>query len=80
VYACSEDELIAFSAASDFFRSVLDAAQVPADELLAATVRAAARARGSAGHDYLVAAGRELASLLANDFDRLTALLRRIRP
>jgi hypothetical protein len=80
VYACSQEELVEFSAASDFFRSVLDAAQVPADELLAATVRAAARARGSESHAYLVAAGRELASLLANDYDRLTALLRRIRP
>jgi hypothetical protein len=53
---------------------------VPADELLAATLRAAAHARGSAGRDYLVAAGRELASLLKDDYDRLTALLRRIRP
>ena len=29
---------------------------------------------------YLVQAGREVASLLKDDYDRLTAILRRIRP
>jgi hypothetical protein len=53
------------------------------DELLAAVIRAAARARvGLPGGEraYLVHAGREVASLLKDDYDRLTAILRRIRP
>jgi hypothetical protein len=79
VYACDPAELIAFSECSDCFRAALFASQIPSDELLAATIRAAARARPD-GHDYLVRAGRELASLLKDDYDRLTALLRRIRP
>ena len=45
VYGCDAAELAAFSAAPDFFRTVLYAAQIPSDELLSATVRAAARAR-----------------------------------
>jgi len=50
------------------------------DELLAANLRYAAQARGTAGHDFLVDAGRELARLLAIDLPRLDGLLRRIRP
>jgi hypothetical protein len=79
VYPCDAAELERFSSDYDYFRSVLFAAQVPNDELLAAHLRAAARARTDS-RSYLVRAGRELASLLKDDYDRLTALLRRIRP
>jgi hypothetical protein len=79
VYECDADEVARFSAASDFFRAVLFAAHIPSDELLGATIRAAARARPD-GPTYLVQAGRELAGLLKDDYDRLAALLRRIRP
>ena len=81
VYECPGPELAAFTAQSDFFRTVLSASHIPADELLAAVIRAAARARpGDDGRAFLVAAGREVASLLKDDYDRLTAILRRIRP
>jgi hypothetical protein len=80
VYECDTEELMRFSNSSDFFRSVLFASQVPGDELLAATLRQIARARGDDGLFYLVQAGREIASLLKDDYDRLSALLRRIRP
>lgn len=79
VYECDAAELVHFSEASDFFRGALFGAQIPSDELLAATIRSAARARPE-GRDYLVRAGRELASLLKDDYDRLAAILRRIRP
>lgn len=79
VYPCEPAELAAFCEAADFFRAVLFAAQIPSDELLAAAIRAAARARPD-GREYLVRAGRELAGLLKDDYDRLNALLRRIRP
>ena len=82
VYACTDDELCSFTETPDFFRSVLFAYQIPSDEVLAAIVRAAARARAAQGQDraYLVRAGREIASLLKDDYDRLNAILRRIRP
>lgn len=79
VYECDAAELARFSEGCDFFRGVLFAAQAPSDELLAAAIRMAARARPD-GRDYLVRAGRELAGLLKDDYDRLTAILRRIRP
>ncbi|HEU5014763.1 MAG TPA: HAS-barrel domain-containing protein [Roseiflexaceae bacterium] len=80
VYECAEEELCGFTEATDYFRTVLFAYQIPSDELLSAAVRAAARARGSGGREYLVRAGREIASLLKDDYDRLTAMLRRIHP
>jgi hypothetical protein len=79
VYQCGLEELTDFSTSCDFFRGVLFAHQIPSDELLAAMIRAAARARPD-GRAYLVQAGREVAGLLKDDYDRLTALLRRIRP
>jgi hypothetical protein len=79
VYMCSVDELVRFSESSDFFRGVLFSTQIPGDELLAATVRAIAQARNDS-RAYLVRAGREIACLLKDDYDRLTALLRRIKP
>ncbi len=79
VYECDGPELARFGESCDFFRAVLFAAHVPGDELLAAALRALARARPD-GRDYLVRAGRELAGLLKDDYDRLAAILRRIRP
>ena len=81
VYECSGAELASFSEHTDFFRTLLFASHIPSDELLAAVIRAAARARSGDGcRAYLVQAGREVASLLKDDYDRLTAILRRIRP
>lgn len=80
VYECGDDELIGFTEGTDFFRTLLFAYQIPSDELLSAVIRAAARARAATERDYLVYAGREVASLLKDDYDRLTAILRRIRP
>ncbi|NJP05463.1 MAG: hypothetical protein HC837_07495 [Chloroflexaceae bacterium] len=81
VYECDADELIRFSQSFDYFRAVLFARQMCSDELLAASIRAGARIRQEAERRlYLVRAGREVASLLKDDYDRLAALLRRIRP
>lgn len=79
VYECSMAEVARFSAETDFFRTVLFAYQIPSDELLGAAIRRAALAH-SDPRAYLVRAGREVASLLKDDYDRLTAILRRIRP
>jgi hypothetical protein len=80
VYACTSQELVHFSEQSDYFRLALDNRDLPVDELLAAHLRYAAQARGAAGRDFLLDAGRVLASLLALDLVRLEGLLRRLRP
>ena len=81
VERCSDEEVKAFTANTDYFPLVLNAGGiVPADELLAASLREGARVRGLGGEDFLVKQGRELIRLLANDPVRLDNLLRRIRP
>lgn len=80
IHACEPTELVAFTAEFGYFRLVLDALDLPADELLAANLRYSAEARGSLARDFLLDAGRELARLLAMDQPRLDGLLRRIRP
>lgn len=80
LYQCSDEEVRAFTARFDYFRLVLEAREVPADELMAASLRAAAAAQPEAEREtFLVAAGRELARLLASDPLRLEGLLRRLR-
>jgi hypothetical protein len=80
IHTCAPDELVAFTGRFGYFRLVLDSHDLPADELLAASLRYAAEARGeAAGPDFLVDAGREMARLLAMDLSRLDAILRRMR-
>ena len=80
LYQCTDEEVRAFTSRCDYFRLVLEAREVPADELLAASLRAAAAARPENERvTFLVEAGRELARLLAGDPVRLEGLLRRLR-
>ncbi|MDQ6671308.1 MAG: hypothetical protein M3069_11260 [Chloroflexota bacterium] len=66
-----------FAAAGlDYLVAMLNASDVPADELLAANLRYTA-AQYSDGGEFLQLAGRELAQLLRADYARLTAILRR---
>jgi hypothetical protein len=72
---CEAGEVIAFTAHFDYFRLALEARDAPVDELLAASLRAAALARREAEREaFLVAAGRELARLLAGDPLRLAGM------
>ena len=79
IRTCAAHELVAFTEQFGYFRLVLDSSDLPADELLAAHLRYAAKARGDSGQAFLLDAGRELARLLSMDLVRLDALLRRIR-
>ena len=77
VYLCGDAELAAFAEQLDFLRRVLDSHETPTDELLAASVRLARRAR-AADDSFALRAGQELARLLKGDYDRLNAILRRL--
>ena len=80
LYQCRDEEVCAFTGRFDYFRLVLDAPDTPVDELLAASLRAAAGARPETARDaFLVEAGRELARLLSGDPLRLEGLLSRLR-
>lgn len=79
VAACDDAELRHFGAQFGYMRMIIQAAQLPGDELLAALVRQIAHAHGADARAYVVRAGRELAVLLRDDFERLRQLLMQIR-
>ena len=81
ITTCAPGQVIAFTKQFTFLRTILNAQDAPADELVAACLRLAAAARPeSERRTFLLNAGRELARLLANDPVRLEGILRRIKP
>jgi hypothetical protein len=80
VYACDDAEVAAFTERLDYLRTVLAGLPAPqSDEVLAASVRQARQARPD-GAAFTLRVGRELARFLQDDYDRLRAILQRIRP
>lgn len=79
VYAASEAEVRAITANMEFVRIISRVTRVPSDELVAATIREACTARGG-DYQFLVAAGQSLAQSYLGDYERLTAVLRKIKP
>ena len=83
VRLCSAEETARFSQELDFLKLLL-AAPTQADEMTAACLRRAAAAHATAGggdsRAFLVRAGKELARLLGAEPQRLTSILRRVRP
>ncbi|MBC7226622.1 MAG: hypothetical protein H5T61_05255 [Thermoflexales bacterium] len=79
LYQCAPGEVREFTRRLDYFRLVLSARDVPADELLVASLRFAVAARPPEEREpFLLEAGRELARLLGSDLLRLEGLLRQI--
>lgn len=80
IVACNAAEIVRFTDRHDWLRIVLAAEEVPADQLIVAALRSAAQARPPDQRElYLVAAGRELAKLLALDLTRLEGILRQLK-
>lgn len=77
VSTCNSRSVREFTTHSlDYLQVLLNAAEVPVDELLAANLRYAA-AQQRDPDAFLQRAGRELAQLLRADYPRLTGILRR---
>lgn len=79
VLQCSPDEIRAITSRMDFLRTLSNSRTAPSEEVIAACIREAHAARG-ADFEFLVAAGKELASLMKDDYDRLHAIMRRVAP
>jgi hypothetical protein len=78
---CTPGEMLDCTSSFDFLRLVLNAPDVPSDELIVVSLRNAAQARPPQDRAaFLRTAGRELARLLSRDLPRLSDLLRRIQP
>ena len=79
VYQCSASEIKEFGQSFDFLNLLLNTRlPVLAEELVAASLRQISALQPDP-HAYMVAAGKELAVLLSNDFNRLKAVLSRIK-
>jgi hypothetical protein len=79
VYLCSPEEVKEFSQSLDFLNILLNAhLPVSTEELVAAALRRMGGAREDPD-TFLVAAGKELAVLLGGEFNRLKAILGRIK-
>ncbi|MCL2281519.1 MAG: hypothetical protein FWC25_02515 [Dehalococcoidia bacterium] len=80
VYACNQKEILNFSRSCDFLTLLLNAKmETPSDELVAAVLRLMSASQEDT-RAFLIKAGKELASLLGQDYARLKAILERIRP
>jgi hypothetical protein len=79
VYLCPAEEVKEFGQSFSFLTLLINARlPVPTDELIAACLRQMGRTYEDP-HAFLVAAGKELAVLLGSEFNRLKAILERIR-
>ncbi len=79
VYICQPEEIREFGASPGFLPLLLNAdTAVPPEELVAAALRKLSAVQEDP-RQYLVRAGKELASLLSSDFIRLKTILGRLK-
>ena len=79
VYRCNPEEVKKFSQSFDFLNILVNThLPVSVDELVAACLRQMSQAYEDP-RAFLVAAGKELATLLSNNFNQLKAILGRIK-
>ena len=79
VHICKPDEIRRLTSRMDFLRTLTNFSNAPTEEVIAACIREAFIAHNQ-NFDFLVAAGKELAGLLKDDYDRLQAIMRRVAP
>ena len=79
VYQCQPEEVKEFSRSFDFLHILVNAQlTVPVEEIVAASLRRMSQVAEDP-HRFLVAGGKELAVLLGGEFNRLKAILGRLR-
>ncbi len=89
LYTATTDEVMKLSSEFEFLRLLNGVVSVPADELMAASVREAARARAhgapadqaeAIATAYLIEAGRAISQLFRSDYERMLSIVRKIKP
>jgi hypothetical protein len=80
VFSMVSKDTVDFTSQLHFLQTILNAAQLPVDELLSAALRLSAQARPEGEQEqFLLQAGREVARLLAQDLTRLENILCSLR-
>ncbi|HEX9896536.1 MAG TPA: hypothetical protein VGA85_02605 [Dehalococcoidales bacterium] len=79
IHPCSPDEVKRFSQSFDFLNLLITGnSQVPTEELIATVLREMSRVQDDP-RAFLVNAGKSLTTLLSGDYQRLRAILGRLR-
>jgi hypothetical protein len=79
VYECGDEEIKEFSGSFDFLNIIINSGlPVPVEEIIAASLRRMSRVYDDPQR-FLVSAGKELATLMGTDFNRLKSVLSKIR-
>jgi hypothetical protein len=80
VYMCPPEEIKQFSQSFSFLNMLVNAhLEAPVEEVIAACLRQMGQVYGEDRRAFLVAAGKELAVLLSGEYNRLKAILERIK-
>jgi len=80
IFSMLSKDAVNFTTQLHFLQTILNAPQLPVDELLATALRISAQVRSAGEREqFLLQAGRELARLLAQDLTRLENILRGLR-
>ena len=80
VYICPPEEIKQFSQSFSFLNMLVNARlEAPVEEVIAACLRQMGQVYGGDRRAFLVAAGKELAVLLSGEYNRLKAILERIK-
>jgi hypothetical protein len=80
VYSCPSEEVKQFSRSFDFLNTLLKArVDISVEELAGAALRQISQVYGPEKHAFLVSAGKELATLLSQDYNQLKAILKGLK-
>ena len=79
VYLCQPEEVDEFSKSFSWLNILINSAiSVPTEEVVAASIRQMSRVREDS-HSFMVAAGKEIANILASNIARVKNILEKIR-
>jgi hypothetical protein len=80
VFGCGAEQIRQFSRTFEFLNILLKSRlEIPLEELVGASLRQMAEMYGGERHSFLVSAGKELASLLSDDYGKLKAILKGLK-
>ncbi|MEK7434044.1 MAG: hypothetical protein AABZ74_12990 [Cyanobacteriota bacterium] len=79
VYTCDYKEIALITEKKDYLRTLLNSGVSLSEELLEATIRYGYYSRGC-NRDFLVSSGKELSSLMKDNYDKLSSILKKIKP
>jgi hypothetical protein len=80
VYPCSPEEVRQISRSFDFLNTLLKARlDISVEALTSATLREMSQFYGAEKHAFLISAGKELATLLSQDYGQLKAILKGLK-